>query len=75
MATPSLGGERVELTLSSVEESSHARPGHPSFSLIFDSAGAEPREQQIFTLTHSALGELDLFLVPVSVRQYEAVIN
>ena len=74
-ATPSLGGDPLELTLSSVEESPNARSDHASFSLIFEAADGEPREQQIFTLTHAALGEFDLFLVPVSPRQYEAVVN
>jgi hypothetical protein len=74
-ATPSLGGEPIELTLSSCVESPHARPDHPAFSLTFESSEPNPREQQIFALRHAELGELDLFLVPVGPREYEAVVN
>jgi len=74
-ATPSLGGEPLDLVLKSVVESPHARPDHPAFSLFFDTAAPEPREQQIFTLRHAELGELELFLVPVGPAQYEAVVN
>ena len=73
-ATPSLGGEPLELELTSVVESPHARPDHPAFSLFFKAA-SDPLEQQIFTLAHDGLGEFDLFLVPVGPREYEAVIN
>ena len=75
-AMPSLeGGEPVELTLSSVDESPHARPDHPAFSLIFRASQSAPQPQQIFTLRHTELGELDLFLVPVGPEEYQAVIN
>jgi hypothetical protein len=74
-ATPSLGGEPIELTLSSCVESPHARPDHPAFSLFFESSEPHPREQQIFALRHAELGELDLFLVPVGPQEYEAVVN
>jgi hypothetical protein len=74
-ASPSYSGEPLELVLSSCDESPHARPDQPAFSLFFDAAGGEPRDQQIFTLRHPELGEFDLFLVPVGPQQYEAVIN
>jgi hypothetical protein len=74
-ATPSLGGEPIELTLSRCVESPHARPGHPAFSLFFDAPEPMPQPQQIFALRHAELGELDLFLVPVGPQEYEAVIN
>ena len=74
-ATPSLGGDPIELTLSSCVESPHARPDHPAFSLFFDAPDPAPQPQQIFHLEHAAVGELDLFLVPVGPQRYEAVIN
>ena len=74
-ATPSSAGDPLELVLSSCDESPHARPDQPAFSLFFDAPGGELREQQIFTLRHSELGEFDLFLVPVGPQRYEAVIN
>jgi hypothetical protein len=74
-ASPSHSGGPLELVLSSCDQSPHARPEHPAFSLTFESSQPDPREQQIFTLEHSELGEFDLFLVPVGPQQYEAVIN
>jgi hypothetical protein len=76
-ATPTLeGGSPVELTLASCDESRHARPDQPAFSLSFRAPEAEPPQpQQIFTLRHQELGEFDLFLVPVGPHEYQAVIN
>ena len=78
-ATPSLGGEQLEMTLSSLEESPYARPGHPAFSLLFHASGTGHLPQQIFTLEHEELGELSLFLVPLGPdgdrMRYEAVIS
>jgi hypothetical protein len=78
-ATPSLGGEPLELVLSSCDESPHARPDQPAFSLIFNAPGPAFMEQQIFTLEHAELGEFDLFLVPLGPKgdrmRYEAVVN
>ena len=74
-ATPSYSGEPLELVLSSCDESPHARPDHPAFSLIFEAADPTPREQQIFSLEHAELGQLDLFLVPLGPTTYQAVIN
>jgi hypothetical protein len=78
--TPSQSGEPLELVLSSLAESPHARPDHPAFSLFFDAADPDVREQQIFALEHANLGQFDLFLVPVGRTEsggvsYEAVIN
>jgi hypothetical protein len=79
-ATPSHAGEPLELVLKSCDESPHARPDHPAFSLTFDSPEPEVREQQIFALEHADLGQFDLFLVPIARTEsggiaYEAVIN
>jgi hypothetical protein len=79
-ATPSYEGEPLELVLSSCDESPHARPDQPAFSLSFESSDPEPREQQIFALEHAELGQFDLFLVPIARTDsggiaYEAVVN
>ena len=74
-ATPTSAGEPIELTLSSVDESPHARPDHPAFSLTFEAVDATPRPQQIFALEHAELGPFELFLVPLSPTTYEAVVN
>jgi hypothetical protein len=74
-AAPSLGGEPLELELVSCTESPHARPDHPAFALAFRAARGGPPDQQIFSLAHPRLGELELFLVPVGPQEYEAVVN
>jgi uncharacterized protein DUF6916 len=74
-ATPSYSGEPLELVLSSCDESPHARPDHPAFSLTFEASDPTPREQQIFMVEHGELGRFELFLVPIAPTQYEAVIN
>src|SRR5438067_13250333 len=63
-AAPSLGGEPLDLVLASCDESPHARPDHPAFSLIFHAAGTGHLPQQTFTLEHSELGRFALFLAP-----------
>lgn len=79
-ATPSFeGAEPLELTLSRCDESPHARPDHPAFSLLFHAPGTGHLPQQIFAIEHAELGEFELFLVPLGPdgdrMRYEAVIN
>jgi hypothetical protein len=78
-ATPSYAGNPLDLVLKSCDESPHARPGHPAFSLTFHASDSERLEQQIFALEHPELGQFDLFLVPIAQIEggiaYEAVIN
>jgi hypothetical protein len=78
-ATSSLSGEPLELVLSRCDESRHARPDHPAFSLIFHAPGPHHLPQQIFTIENQGLGEFELFLVPLGPGErgmaYEAVIN
>jgi hypothetical protein len=53
------------------------RSGMERFSVFFDSAGRY-LPQGLYHLTHPEMGELDIFLVPVSAGQsflYEAVFN
>src|SRR4051794_36492005 len=78
-ATPAHEGEPFELVLSRCDESPHARPDHPAFSLLFHAPGTGHLPQQIFALEHSELGQFDLFLVPLGPEgdrmRYEAVVN
>jgi hypothetical protein len=77
-AAPTHSGEPLELELTRCDESPHARPDQPAFSLTFHGPG-ERRAQQIFKLHHTELGEFELFLVPIAQLEggiaYEAVIN
>jgi hypothetical protein len=78
IATPSLGGTPLELTLGACEPSPHVAPGGEAFSLRFHAPGPDHLPQQIFTL---AQGEdaIELFLVPLGPEPegmaYEAVVN
>jgi uncharacterized protein DUF6916 len=74
-ATPTNEGDAIDLTLSSVDESPHARPDHPAFSLTFEATDSMPRRQQIFELEHPELGRFELFLVPLAPTTYETVVN
>lgn len=75
-------GASFELKL--VEVSALKEQGEfESFKLLFESAGEEELVQNIYSLTHSELGQQDIFLVPVSpktdlnnkIRRYEAVFS
>jgi hypothetical protein len=78
-ATPSYSGNPLDLVLKSCDESPHARPDHPAFSLTFHASEPERLGQQIFALEHPELGQFDLFLVPIAQTEdgfaYEAVVN
>jgi hypothetical protein len=78
-AAPSLGGDPLELVLSSCDLAEHPALDRVPFSLVFHATGGEHLPQQIFTLTHAELGELALFLVPLGPdtagMAYEAVIS
>ena len=67
-----------ELTLVDVS-ALRASPRQETFSLLFRSAGERPLPQGTWKLDHAALGQLDIFLVPVGQdehgRYYEAVFN
>ncbi len=73
-------GGKVELRLvraAKVMESEAARLDRHPFSLFFIGPKSYRLEQQIYHLTHEAMGALDIFLVPVGADaqtyQYEAV--
>jgi len=67
-----------ELKLDAVEERK-APPDWEVFSLIFQGPAAPRLEQRIYSLQHSELGELGLFLVPIGALPngicYEALFN
>jgi hypothetical protein len=77
-AVPTFEGEPFDLVLTNCEVGDTQHDRVP-FSLLFhaDTAGHVP--QQIVTLTNDALGELELFVVPLGPdagrMRYEAVIN
>jgi hypothetical protein len=80
-------GETAEVVLSSCEPTPFTVPADWSdtvertpFELLFHELGAERfAPQQIFTLRHAELGELELFMVPLGPDErgmrYEAVIS
>lgn len=75
--TFTLAEPRVDMVLAEVNAPNGAtsRP----FTLIFRGPGNFALPQQIYSMNHAGLGELELFLVPVGPRegsmQYEAVFN
>jgi hypothetical protein len=75
-----LDGAALTLSEAQLYSERHQRQGgRPPFSLIFLGPGEFVLPQQIYALRHDALGELEIFLVPVGrdaegVR-YQAVFN
>jgi hypothetical protein len=68
----------MELELESVADlGSSAR--HIQFSMIFVGPQDAPLEQMTYRLDHTALGPIDLFLVPIgkdgTAVRYEAIVN
>ncbi len=73
-----LPDEGVEVEL--VEVTNRVQtPRQDMFSLVFRGARDRPLEQKIYRLRHAALGDGELFLVPIGVdadgRRYEAGFN
>jgi hypothetical protein len=66
--TPSFEVELVEVT-----EIPREPGGRAPFSLVFQGGPNPPLPQQIYRIEHEKLGELDIFLVPIAVDQYQAV--
>ena len=68
----------IPITLIEVERRRSGSPAHREpFSLVFRGPHAPVWPQQIYRLSHAALGELDIFFVPIGPDQlglrYEAV--
>lgn len=73
-------GSRVELRLSramKVMESELARLNRHPFSLFFDGPKSILLQQQIYHVSHAAMAEMDIFIVPIGqsaeTYQYEVV--
>jgi hypothetical protein len=62
-----------EVELVEVTEIPRAPGGRAPFSLVFRGGPNPPLEQRIYRVQHEKLGELDIFLVPIAVDQYEAI--
>jgi hypothetical protein len=67
--TESVGVVEVEL----IEISDHSREGMENFSLIFKGPLEKPFEQRIHKIKHPEMGELDLFLVPITYGKRDAM--
>jgi hypothetical protein len=78
----SLGEASVELTLTKAQKLSvHPFPGmmREPFSLFFRSSMPVVLPQRIYPLKHGALGDLDIFIVPIAREPqgivYQALFN
>jgi len=76
------GDSKIELCLVEVRHyrpQEHEQPGMERFSAFFTGPGEQYLQQQVYHLSHEQMGEMDIFLVPVSGNQggyrYEAVFN
>jgi hypothetical protein len=67
------GAEAFEVELVEVTEIPREPGGRVPFSLVFQGGPNPPLEQRIYRVEHDGLGELDIFLVPIAVDQYEAI--
>lgn len=79
-ATPTFAGEPFDLVLKSCDIAGPETPhGRVPFSLMFHAETAEHVPQQTVNFTNDALGEFELFIVPLGPvegrMRYEAVIN
>lgn len=68
----------LEMELTEVTEIAE-KSRQESFAMIFLAPGDTPPDQRLYRMQHDALGELDIFLVPVSLDKrglrFEAVFN
>lgn len=62
-----------EVELVEVTEIPREPGGRAPFSLVFQGGPNPPLPQRIYRMEHEKLGELDIFLVPIAVDQYQAV--
>ena len=77
-----LGDEQLQLRLVAVKlylPQATEQSGMERFSLFFDGAVDRHLPQRMYHLTHEAMGEMDIFLVPIEKKEnafrYEAVFN
>jgi hypothetical protein len=67
------GAEAFDVELVEVTEIPREPGGRAPFSLVFRGGPNPPLPQRIYRVEHEKLGELDIFLVPIAVDQYQAV--
>ena len=67
-AAPAFEVELVEVT-----EIPREPGGRAPFSLVFKGGPNPPLPQGIYRVEHDGLGELDIFLVPITVDRYQAI--
>jgi hypothetical protein len=65
--------DAFEVELVEVTEIPREPGGRAPFSLVFQGGPNPPLPQRIYRVEHEKLGELDIFLVPIAVYQYQAV--
>jgi hypothetical protein len=76
------GDEQLQLRLVEVKAylpQANEQSGMERFSLFFDGPLDRYLPQRVYRLTHEAMGEIDIFLVPLEKKEnafgYEAVFN
>lgn len=76
------GDEPLQLSLVAVKPylpQANEQSGMERFSLFFDGPLDRYLPQRVYRLTHEAMGEIDIFLVPIEKKanafRYEAVFN
>jgi hypothetical protein len=67
------GAEPFEVELAEVTEIPREPGGRAPFSLVFKGGPNPPLPQQIYRVEHEELGELEIFLVPIALDQYQAI--
>ena len=65
--------EPFEVELVEVMEIPREPGARAPFSLVFKGGPNPPLRQQIYHVEHEKLGELEIFLVPIAVDQYQAI--
>jgi hypothetical protein len=65
--------DAFDVELVEVTEIPREPGGRAPFSLVFRGGPNPPLPQRIYSVEHEKLGELDIFLVPIAVDQYQAV--
>ena len=76
------GDEQLQLRLVAVKPylpQPNEQPGMERFSVFFEGLLDRYLPQRLYHLTHEAMGEIDIFLVPIEKKEnafrYEAVFN
>ena len=69
------GAPAFEVELVEVTEIPREPGGRAPFSLVFRGGPNPPVEQRIYRVEHDELGELEIFLVPIGVDEYQSVFS